>query len=212
MKFNKSSIMIYAAACLAAPYESQAQAISDFASPSLKINGGDANLVDTRSSMFGGWLSIASSGAITGTILRRNFNNGQTSSTPPSQLVVANGSRVFGPVSFDGRVTNRSGDQYWTNVTVRTFYSADFYIATSNPSFFVKGRAEREVGISTNISSYTDYIQDPQNPDIYIPAIKFTTNTSNWSCNNLGGVSFGAVGVPNSPAIRGVFGASEIKD
>lgn len=195
---------------LTSPLSVYAQTISNFAAPTLKIGGGDANFADTRSSMFSGWLSVSTNGTISGTITRRNFNSGQTNSgTPPAQLAIVSGSRIFGPVAIDGSITNSWSYEFGSDIRVTTYYSADFYIGTANPSFFVKGRAQHELSSSTNI--YTNIFIQPDPEDIHNPiaVTNVYTNISSWTNVSLAGVSFGAVGVSNTPAIRGAFLADE---
>ena len=187
------------------------QSISNFAGARLQVSGGDANVVDTRCSIFGGWLSVDTSGAITGAIIRRSFPNGQSNSGSVS-LNVSTGSRVFGPVVNEGSITNTStwgtpGESSGMETRISTYYGADFFIGTQNPSFFVKGRARHEVGASTTISTNIFPQPDPQNPEQTIVVTNVYTNTYNWENLGLGGVSFGGTG---AQSIRGVFNANEV--
>jgi len=217
MKHRPFHYSIYAAlACAVATLTpAHGQSITNFAAPRLQISGGDANLVDTRSSIYSGWLSIASSGQISGTIVRRNFANGQTNSgANPVLLTIAAGSRVFGPVANDGVITNiETYDAFNSATRVTQFCSADFYVATANPNFFVKGRANLEIATITNIWTQIDYnIPDPQNEGNYINVTNVSTNVWTGNSVSLGGVSFGAVGTPTAPAIRGIFDANSPSD
>ena len=169
-----------------------AQTIANFQATRQEVSGGETSVTNNACSMYSGLVNIASSGVISGTIIRQNFAAAATNSIPVS--VTITNSRIFGPIVLENTFTNHES---WGGgsglMETEKIYSADFHLATTIPSFFVKGRANHRMLTTVTTNAWAG-------PGGGLPgATNKTTNYYRYV--SLGGVSF------NAGQTRGLFNA-----
>lgn len=171
----------------------EAQTLDKFQKMNLAVSGGDVSPVNTSAAIYSGRVNINSAGIISGAITRRNFANKATKSTAQNATVLTRKSKIAGPIVNEGTFTNVWTDGYSRTTNIDTLYSADFHIATSISSFFIKGRATQRVTEKVSVIATPEVREDydDEGEISSVTVTNFYTNTSTNVSVSLDGVAFG---------------------